>query len=305
MAQQFDTSGMGLLPSGVLQPYGENILKYGIGQLGSPIDVGGMTPQVAGQTAFQQQAAQGIADLSGLGQVQRDASGQVTGFTGGTGVASYQPYVDAIDQQKLMDPAEGYKAFMSPYQTAVIDETLKEFDKQAAIKQQKIGGDAYTAGAFGGARQGVAEAEYQQSSDRNRAALVASLKSDSYNQALTRRDQQLADLQNMAEFVPGLQQTNIAAMDALGAQDQALEQQKLNQLAAANQTAYQLPLDRITDVANVYGTVSGAMPGSPTQKFTQNPILSGIGGFSQMYSMLNPAEGRGATQSLVDMIRGG
>ena len=46
------------------------------------------------------------------------------------------------------------------------------------------------------------------------------------------------------------------------------------------------------------------MPGSPTQKFTQNPILSGIGGFSQMYSMLNPAEGKGATQSLIDMIRG-
>ena len=165
MAQQFDTSGMGLLPSGVLQPYGENILKYGIGQLGSPIDVGGLTPKVAGQTAFQQQAAQGIADLAGLGQVQRDASGQVTGFTGGTGVASYQPYLDQISQQQLMDPKEGYKDFMSPYQTAVIDETLKEFDKQAAIQKQQIGGDAYTAGAYGGARQGVAEAEYQTGSD--------------------------------------------------------------------------------------------------------------------------------------------
>ena len=44
----------GLLPSATLQPYGTNILKYGIGQLGTPIDVGALTPQVAGQSAFQQ-----------------------------------------------------------------------------------------------------------------------------------------------------------------------------------------------------------------------------------------------------------
>ena len=65
MAQTY--SDAGLLPSATLQPYGQNILKYGIGQLGTPIDVSKLTPQVAGQSAFQQQAAQGIADLGGLG----------------------------------------------------------------------------------------------------------------------------------------------------------------------------------------------------------------------------------------------
>jgi len=28
------------------------------------------------------------------------------------------------------------------------------------------------------------------------------------------------------------------------------------------------------------------MPGSPTQKFTPNPIMSGIGGFANMYTTL-------------------
>ena len=37
MAQTY--SDAGLLPSATLQPYGQNILKYGIGQLGTPIDV--------------------------------------------------------------------------------------------------------------------------------------------------------------------------------------------------------------------------------------------------------------------------
>ena len=301
MAEPYETAG--LLPSGVLQPYGQNILKYGIGQLGTPIDVSKLTPQVAGQSAFQQQAAQGIADLGGLGQVQRDASGQVTGFTGGTGVASYQPYLDDISQQKLLDPAEGYKDFMSPYQKEIIDTTLADFDRQAQIGRQDVSQSAYTAGAFGGSRQGVAEAEYQSNSDRNRAALLAGLRGTGYNQALAQQQQQLANLQGMATFVPGLQQQNIAAFDALGQQDQLLEQSKLNAIAQANQSAYQLPLDRITDVANIYGTVSGAMPGSPTQKFTPNPLLTGIGGFANMYTTLGgSAMTRGApAQSLAQI----
>jgi hypothetical protein len=298
MAVNYDTSGNGLLPSGVLQPYGQNILKYGIGQLGTPIDVGALTPQVAGQTAFQQQAQQGIANQSGLGDIQRDASGMVTGFTGGTGVASYQPYLNQMSQfntaaEGLSDPSQDYQAFMSPYQQEVINTTMADFDRQAQIGSGQVGMNAYTAGAFGGSRQGVAEAEYQSNSDRNRAALLAGLYGQGYDQAQGYRQQAMGNQlglgslqQGLASFVPGLEQQNLASLDAVGQQDQLLEQSKLNAMAQANQSAYQLPLDRITDVANIYGTVSGAMPGSPTQKFAPNPLLTGIGGFANMYTTL-------------------
>ena len=73
-------------------------------------------------------------------------------------------------------------------------------------------------------------------------------------------------------------QQGIAGLQALGAQDQALEQQKLNQLALGAQQGYQLPVSRIQDVANIYGGIAGAMPGSPTQKFQATPLVSGIGG---------------------------
>ena len=298
MAVNYDTSGNGLLPSGVLQPYGQNILKYGIGQLGTPIDVGALTPQVAGQTAFQQQAQQGIANQSGLGDIQRDASGMVTGFTGGTGVASYQPYLNQMSQfntaaEGLSDPSQDYQAFMSPYQQEIINTTMADFDRQAQIGSGQVGMNAYTAGAFGGSRQGVAEAEYQSSSDRNRAALLAGLYGQGYDSAQGYRQQSMGNQlglgslqQGLASFVPGLEQQNLASLDAVGQQDQLLEQSKLNAMAQANQSAYQLPLDRITDVANIYGTVSGAMPGSPTQKFAPNPLLTGIGGFANMYTTL-------------------
>ena len=108
--------GFGLLPSASLQPYGSEILKAGIGQLGTPINVGAMLPKVAGQTAFQQKGAQRLADMYGMGDIQRDATGMVTGFQDPTGIASYQPYLDQISQQQLLDPSQGYKEFMSPYQ---------------------------------------------------------------------------------------------------------------------------------------------------------------------------------------------
>jgi hypothetical protein len=315
MAVNYDTSGNGLLPSGVLQPYGQNILKYGIGQLGTPIDVGALTPQVAGQTAFQQQAQQGIANQSGLGDIQRDASGMVTGFTGGTGVASYQPYLNQMSQfntaaEGLSDPSQDYQAFMSPYQQEVINTTMADFDRQAQIGSGQVGMNAYTAGAFGGSRQGVAEAEYQSNSDRNRAALLAGLYGQGYDQAQGYRQQAMTNQlglgslqQGLASFVPGLEQQNLASLDAVGQQDQLLEQSKLNAMAQANQSAYQLPLDRITDVANIYGTVSGAMPGSPTQKFAPNPLLTGIGGFANMYTTLGGSamtRGGGYNQNAVN-----
>ena len=286
MAQQYDVSGMGLLPSATLAPYGKSALKYGIGQLGKPIDVGAMTAKVAGPTGFQQKAHQRLADMYGLGAIQRDATGMVTGFTGGTGVASYQPYLDQIQTEKLLDPAQGYQAFMSPYQKEIIDTTMQEYDLQAGKGRQAISDRAFTAGAFGGGRHGVEMGQYQSESDRNRAALLAGLYGQGYNQALTQQQQQLQNLQGMTGLEPGLQAQGVAALEAVGAQDQALEQQKLNQIAEAQRLGYQLPMDRITDVSNIYGTIAGAMPGSPTQKFTPSPMVQGIGGFANMYSTL-------------------
>jgi len=284
MANEYDQAG--LLPSGVLQPYGQNILKYGIGQLGTPIDVGAMTAKVAGPTGFQQKSQQQLADMYGMGAIQRDASGMLTGFTGGTGIASYQPYLDQISQQQLLDPSQGYKDFMSPYQKEIIDTTMQEYDVQAGRGRQQIRDNAYNVGAFGGARQGVEMGQYQSESDRNRAALLAGLYGQGYNQALTQQDKQLQNLQGVAQFQGGLESQKIAGLEAVGAQAQALEQQKLNQLAAAGQTAYTLPMNRLTDVANIYGSIAGAMPGSPTQKFTPSPIATGIGGFANMWQVM-------------------
>ncbi|BCV01745.1 MAG: hypothetical protein CM15mV45_410 [uncultured marine virus] len=71
---------------------------------------------------------------------------------------------------------------MSPFKRC-IDTTLKEFDVQAAKGIPACCTSYGQAGAFGGGREGVARAEYQQASDRNRAALQAQLLQQGFGQA--------------------------------------------------------------------------------------------------------------------------
>ena len=44
---------------------------------------------------------------------------------------------------------------MSPYQSQVIDASLAEFDRQAAMRQQGISDQAVAMGGYGGGREGV------------------------------------------------------------------------------------------------------------------------------------------------------
>ena len=125
-------------PQSWINPYGQGIASLATQQLGKPIDVGAMTAKIAGPGAFTQAQQQLTADMGGLGSIQRDATGQITGFTGGTGVASFQPYLQTIQDQKLLDPRE-YEDYMSPYQTDVINKTMAEFDKQAKISRLGLG----------------------------------------------------------------------------------------------------------------------------------------------------------------------
>jgi len=100
---------------------------------------------------------------------------------------------------------EAYKQFMSPYQQDVIDTTLQEYDFQAAKGAQGVPAAAIAAGAFGGGREGVQRAEYQSSSDRNRAGIQAQLLQQGFGQA-----NQLAQQAQAQRMGVGVAQTGLA-----------------------------------------------------------------------------------------------
>ena len=195
---------------------------------------------------------------------------------------------------------QAYQQFMSPYQQDVISETLKEFDTQAAKGIPSIAAQAIGAGAFGGGREGVQRAEYQATSDRNRAALQAQLLQQGFGQAqqaagqafgqqqaLANQQQQLAQQQlGLGAAATGLgsqQQAflgqDVGALSTLGAQNQA---QRQAQLAAQQQLAQQ-QLQQPLTAANAYGSgVTSLIAGYPGQTQTTtmpspNPMMTAIG----------------------------
>lgn len=275
------------LPAAFLEPYASTIASYTISELQRPVDISAIAPRVAGIDPFIQIAQQRAALGAGLGEIQRGAEGEITGFTGGTGISSYEPYIEAISQQGLLEPT-GYQQYMSPYQQSVIDQATQALQRQAQIAANQRAATATQAGAFGGARFGVQEAEAEAGLGRNIADITAQLQAQNYAQAVQRQQQQLGNLTGLASFVPQLEQAQVQQLGTLGAGQQAYQQSILDAMTQANQLENIYGLGRLGTGANIFASLAGGIPAQPMAPPQPNPALSGIGGFANMFSLLTP-----------------
>ena len=179
-----------------------------------------------------------------------------------SGLGSYEPFLQQA--QSLTGPT-AYQAYMSPYQQDIIDTTLAEYDVQAQKGLPGLANQAIQAGAFGGGREGVQRAEYQATSDRNRAALQAQLLGQGFSQAQNLAQQDFSRNLNLAQQSPALLGQQIASLTTLGGQQQAREQQQLSAQQQLDQrTAFQ-PLE----AAERFGSgVTGLIAGYPGSEQT-------------------------------------
>ena len=211
--------------------------------------------------------------VAGPGALQTQAEG----LAGGLG--NYAPYLQGAAAaqtaaQNLASPT-AYQSYMSPYQQDIIDTTLTEYDRQAQMQMPAMAANAIGAGAFGGGREGVQRAEYQSSSDRNRAALQAQLLQTGFGQAQNLAQNAFNQQQtlgvgqsNLAQLAPQLLGQQIGALSTLGSQQQAQSQA---QLGANQQLAYQQAYQPL-QAAQQYGSgVMGLISGYP-QRETTSPL---------------------------------
>ena len=275
------------LPAAFLEPFASTLGAYTISELQRPIDISQIAPKVAGIDPFIQIAQQRAALGAGLGEIQRGAEGEITGFTGGTGISSYEPYLEAITQQGILEPT-GYQQYMSPYQQSVIDQATQSLQRQAQIAAQQRAAQATQAGAYGGARFGVQEAEAEAGLGRNIADITAQLQAQNYAQAVQRQQQQLGNLTGLASFVPGLEQAQIQQLGALGAGSQGYQQSILDAMTQAAQLENTYGLGRLGTGANIFANIAGGVPSQPTAPLAQNPALTGIGAFANAFNLLTP-----------------
>ena len=165
---------------------------------GQAINTATYAPQVAARNALQtapETAAAGLGALTGTGAGGADVAGSI---------ASY----------------------MSPYQQQVIDASLAEFDRNAAVQQTGLRDAAISRGAYGGGREGVMQAEAMRNNQMNRASLQAQLLNQGFNQAQTARSADLTAQQGLGQY-----------QQALGQAQQGFEQAKLDATQIANREA--------------------------------------------------------------------
>ena len=216
--------------------------------------IAGLAPQVAGQDPLQAQA-QALAQ---------------------SGIGSYQPFLTAA--QGATGP-QAFQQYMSPYQSQVIDTTLKEFDRNKAIQEQTIRDNAVASGAFGGGREGVQLAEFGSGMARQRAGLQAGLQQQGFQAAQAAAQQQFANQQGLAQLVPGLQGQDISRLGQLGSMNQAQAQAQLDATREANRmTAYQ-PQEQVDRYANIVTGIMGGYPGQTQSTSTPNatPMQTALG----------------------------
>jgi len=167
--------------------------------------------RVAGMTPLQQQAMTGYGALSmgdPLYSQAAGAYGQMAQMEAPTADAAQIGDVGTLAQADIGQ-------YMSPYTEQVIESGLRELGGAQEIALNKQAAQASAARAFGGSRQGIAEAETRKNYGQQAADLIARERANAFRQA-----------QQAAQF------------DITGQQQRAIEQAALQQQAGlSNQQA--------------------------------------------------------------------
>ena len=211
-------------PSWVQQP-AETMLNTMTGLMEQPLNIPGQ--QVAGfsptQLAAMQQAYGGIGAyqpyLQAAGMGQQAAMGAAGAGVGALGGMQFDP--------------SGVTPWMNQYQGDVTQEALKEIDRQAAMAQNRLGGQAVQAGAFGGSRFGIQQSELARGAQDLKSKRIFEDMSRNYQQAMgamqAANQQQLQQGQAFGQL--GQVTSGIAGqMSNLGGAAQSMGQSDVNQL---------------------------------------------------------------------------
>jgi len=220
-----------------------------------------------------------VAPLSGLEKAGIAQAGQ-TGVGAGT-------VGQGISALQTAQTAPNISSFLNPYQSYVTD----EITRQAGMATNRLGAQAVASGAFGGGRQGIAEAEIE----RARLANIGQAQAQGFQTALgaaqTQRQQQLAAGATLGSL--GQQQQAMSLADIQAQMQAGGVQRGIGQagLEAQRQTALQRsyePYQRIE-------FLKGIMTNLPTTQSTltattapgANPVGQALGAGLGAYSAYN------------------
>ena len=310
-------------PAPFVETLGEDLAKQVTAQQGVPIvttGIGGLTRQVGETDAgfkAREDAARAFTlrqqNLAGLAPTvaPQDALQTQAQQRAVAGLGSFEPFVQRAQTQADLASGLGTlslgqlagiptgaptaaetQAFMSPYQSQVIDASLAEFDRNRDIQEQQLRDQQAKLGVLGAGRAGVQLAEFGTGAARERALLQAGLLQQGFDRAQAARQQDIANRFGIAQATQGLggfrsglagqqatlgaqqqalQGTDISRLGSLGAINQAQRQAEIDaQREATRQAAFQ-PQEQLDRYAAQVAGIMGGYPGATTQSFVPNP----------------------------------
>ena len=270
---------------GFLEDYAKDYAAQAKASYSVPIDTSKFTGRgfVAGEDPLQTQAINmAQAGVGGYKDYLTAAQGfqkQAADTIGGLGALSGAGLNLAAAGQA---PTTGSVAeFMSPYQQQVIDASLAEFDRNAAIQNQSLRDNAIQMGAYGGGREGVMAAEALKNQGLNRTQLQAQLLAQGFQQAQAAAAADLQARQGLGQYQSALgqqqQAVEQAGFDATQIAAREAEFQPFTQLGLIGQQLAQIQPGAFA--TQTVGYAPPAAPASPMSQFLGGAAgIAGIGG---------------------------
>ena len=190
---------------------------------------------------------------------------------GMAGVGSFQPLLQAgsdilgMGVSALMPGASD--AFMNPFVDQVIDQNLRDVQRQGDLERQRIGRAAVTSGAFGGSRQAIAEQELQRNLADTFARQSAGLRAQAFESAQDRA-QKASELFTKAGI----------ATAGLGGQEQQQQQAELDALRQTSLQQQFEPYQRLSFMSDIFRGVPSTQTALTTTTTPDPSRLSQVAG---------------------------
>lgn len=174
---------------------GPNVYDQSAGAYNNALGTAGMATQAAGQIG-------GAVNAQQIGPVSAPTTSNVSAGSLGGGGSLTPQQVQAMMISGMFDPQvfaqqiggpqsitagqlsnTNLAPYMNPFQSAVIDQSMSDLERSRLVSRGSDAAAASAAGAFGGSRHGVLDAETNRAYDDNTARTVAGLNAANFGQA--------------------------------------------------------------------------------------------------------------------------
>ena len=213
-------------------------------------------PRLARMSDLEKQAIDQAQSQRGIGSMQQDQA-----FTAAT--AAGAPALTSVGD------------YMTDYNRNVADIAARELRRQSEISDQGIAAQAASAGAFGGSRQAILEAENQRNLQQGLGDLYARAQADAYQTALSASQQ---DRQNQLRSALGMS-TVAGARQASGTADinqlmglGGLERQMDQQALDIGYSNFLQERDYPKQQLGFYSDILRGVPTGETRQYTGPPV---------------------------------